>query len=104
MRLDDDARVILGWEAELTVDPAGSTVELEVGETTYPMVWVGEGVLRRDVWVRRAQTVNMLRGTSAPADDESDIVLAAGVHQAEVIVTTLDGQRLPSQRFVIEVR
>lgn len=104
MRLDDDARVILGWTAELTTDPTDATVVLQIGnDERHPMTWTSDAEQNGSRWTRKAQTVDMLAGTKRP-DGSGDIHLPRGRHMAEVILTMPDGQVLPSQPFPIDVR
>lgn len=102
MRLDDDARVFISWDAEITADPTGSTVELEVDSTRYAATWQASPVVAGTVWRQTARTTKKFCGTSATAG--SDIGLTAGPHPAQWIVTMPDGQVLPATGFRIDVQ
>lgn len=107
MILDDDARVYLTSSLEVTVDPTGSTVELEVGSTRYPMAWVGSPVTATvkgvQVWRQDAKTTYRFCGSSATAAG-TDVALTAGTHRAQPIVTLSDGQVLPGSSQRVEVQ
>lgn len=95
MRIDDDARVYLWWDAVLTVDPTGSTVTIEVDGVAYPMAWQGTPVAAAGQWSQTARTVDMFTG-SAVTPAGTDVALPAGRHTAQPRVTLPDGQIIPS--------
>ena len=108
MRLDDDALEYLWWrDADMTFDPTGSTVVLEVDGTPRAMTWqgspvqVGSGSSAK--WVQTART-NMKFAGSAVSVTNPDIQLTVGRHMAQPIVTTADGQKVPGPEFPIDVK
>ena len=104
MVIDDDARKVLGWEATTNIDPDQAVIVLEVGGTRYPMTWDAPAVQKGETWVRSAQTDGMLVGTEdAAVPQPGDIALGKGRHEAQVIVSLLDGQVLPARPFTIHV-
>jgi len=94
VRIDDDARLYIWWDATLTFDPATATVELDVDGTRYPMTWQGAAVSAGGKWTRTARTSAMFVGTARTVSG-SDVKLTAGRHVAEPIVTAADGQVVP---------
>lgn len=97
MILDDDARVYLTSPLQITVDPTGSTVELEVDNgTRYPMAWVGSPVAAGGKWTQEAKTTYRFCGSNATVVG-TDVALAVGQHSAQVLVTLSDGQVVPGK-------
>lgn len=95
MRIDDDARMFIWWDATLTFDPAAATVELDIDGIRYPMTWIDTAVWDGDKsWTRTARTTSKFIGTGRTATG-SDVALTKGRHAAEPIVTTADGQVVP---------
>lgn len=97
MKINDDARLFIWWDAELTFDPATATaVELEVDGTRYPMTWTGDAVevVAGKEWTRTARTEVSFIGTGRTATG-TDVALGAGRHMAEPIVSAADGQVVP---------
>lgn len=104
MRLDDDARTYLWWRnGEMTADPAGSTVALEVDGTLRTMVWDGTAVQSGSKWIVTARTTMKFAGSAATVSG-SDVQLTVGRHMAQPIVTTADGQTVPGPEFPIDVK
>lgn len=103
MTLDDDARVYLTGSLTVSVDPTGSTVELEVDGSRYPMAWVGSPVASSGRWVQDAKTTYRFCGSNATAVG-SDVKLTAGTHAAQILVTLTDGQVVPGSNQRIEVQ
>lgn len=103
MRLDDDALVFVTWDAELSADPTGSTVELEVDGVRRSATWQGSPVQSGSSWRQTARTNGKLGGTNSTPGG-SDVKLTAGRHMAQFIVTTADGQVVPATEFPIDVR
>ena len=103
MNLDDDARVNIRWDASLTFDPTGSTVELEVDGTRHAMSWQGSPVSAGGRWTQRALTNDRFCG-SAATPIGSDVALTVGSHPAQPIVTTADGQVVPGTLSRIDSR
>ena len=102
MILDDDAKLYLYSPVELTVDPTGSTVELEVGSTRYAMAWQGSPVAGIGKWTQTARTTAKFCGSSTTAVG-TDVKLAAGIYDLQVIVTPTDGQVIPGPRDEMKV-
>lgn len=95
MKIDDDARLFIWWDATLTFDPADATVELDVDGVRYPMTWTDTAVWDNDTrWTRTARTTSKFIGTGRTVSG-SDVGLTKGRHMAEPIVTTADGQVVP---------
>lgn len=95
MRIDDDARLYLWWDAVLTFDPSSATVELDVDGTRYAMTWIDTAANDGTRWTRTARTTAKFIG-SAMTISGSDVKLTVGRHIAEPIVSTADGQVVPS--------
>lgn len=96
MKIDDDARVHLWFDGILSFDPATATIELDVDGTRYPMTWVDTAVWDGEKeWRRTARTTGRFIG-SARTPSGPDIQLTAGRHMAEPIVTSADGQVVPT--------
>lgn len=91
--IDDDAKLYLWFDATLTFDPAGSTVELEVDATRYAMTWQGSPTVVGSTWTQTARSTQMFAGSNAGSVG-SPVALTAGRHQAQPIVTT-GGQVVP---------
>jgi len=103
MNIDDDARLYIYWDAVLTFNPAGSTVELKIGLTKYPMTWQGSPVGSGDSWKQTARTDSMFRG-SLGGSTGSPVALTVGRHIGEPIVT-VGSQVVPSSTSIpIDVR
>lgn len=90
MRIDDDQKTYLFWDADLSFDPTGSTPAIEVGGTSYAMAWQGTPVQSGTSWTQTARTTQKFCGSSATASG-SDVKLPRGVYPAQVLLTTADG-------------
>jgi hypothetical protein len=102
MRLDDDAKVFLFADLTLSVDPTGSTVELEVDSTRYAMTWQGSPASSGGKWTQTART-NVKFAGSAQTVTGGDVKLTAGRHDTQPIVTLSDGQVLAAPADVLYV-
>ena len=98
MKIDDDARLFIYWDAVLTFDPAGSTVELKIGLTKYTMTWTGTAIEIGGSWKQTARTNSMFRG-SLGGSTGSPVALTVGRHIGEPIVT-LGLQVVPSSSLI----
>lgn len=94
MRIDDDARLYIWWDATFTFDPTDATVELDVDGTRYPMTWTTTAAGSGSQWTRTARTTAKFVGRSRTAAG-GEVALTAGRHMAEPIVSTVDGQIVP---------
>ncbi|MGZ4521923.1 MAG: hypothetical protein ACXVXO_00685 [Mycobacteriaceae bacterium] len=104
MRLDDDAKTYLWWRSgELTADPTGSTVALEVDGTQRAMVWDVPAVQSGTKWIVTARTTMKFAGSAATVSG-TDVALTPGRHIAQPIVTTADGQVVAGPEFPIDVK
>ena len=103
MKLDDDALLNLFWDATLTFDPTGSTVVLEVDGTQHAATWLAAPVQSGGSWTQTARTTARFAG-SAVTVSGSDVQPATGRRMCQWLVTTADGQRVPSQEFALDVK
>lgn len=94
MRIDNDSRVMIWWDAELTFDPAGSTVALKVNGVTHAMTWQGTPSGSGTKWTQTARTTAAFIGSSRVVTG-SDVALTVGRHVGEPVVTLADGQVVP---------
>ncbi len=94
MKLDEDAKVYVWWDAELTVDPTGSTVVIEIDGTSRAMTWQGSPVSAGGKWTQTARTTDKVAGSTV-TPGAGLIVLTAGSHTTKPLVTTADGQVVP---------
>lgn len=101
--LDDDARLYLYADLTLSVDPTGSTVQLEVDATKYAMTWQGTPVAASGVWKQTARTTAKFIG-SAVTVTSSDVQLTSGRHPTQALVTMADGQVIPGSSVPLDVR
>lgn len=98
MNIDDDAKLYLWWDATLTFDPTGSTVEIEIDATRYPMTWQGAPVAAAGSWTQTARTTSMFAGSNAGTVG-APVVLTVGRHLGQPIVS-VGGQVVPCQPSV----
>jgi hypothetical protein len=103
MRLDDDARLYLTWEASVNQDISAATIVLDIDGTLYPMTWQADAVESGGRWTRTAQTDDLFVGTST-TPQVGDVELTAGTHTGEAILTLPDGQIVPARPFTFYVR
>lgn len=104
MRLDDDALLYFYWDAELTFDPAGSSVVLEVDGVQKAATWQGTAVVSGTKWLRTARTDMRFAG-SAVTPVAPDVQLTVGRHPAQWLITpTADGQKVPGTSFPIDAK
>jgi hypothetical protein len=96
MRLDEDAKEYLWWDAELTFDPTGSTVEIEVDGTRYAMAWQGSPVVvtAGKKWTQTARTTTKFAGSTV-TPGAGVVVLTPGTHTLKPVTTPTDGQVVP---------
>ncbi len=94
MRIDEDARLNISWDATLTFDPTGSTVVLAIDGTPYAMAWQGTPVAASGTWTQTARTTARFCGSLA-TPLAGDVKLAVGRRMGEPIVTLADGQIVP---------
>lgn len=94
MRVDNDARLFISWDATLTFDPAGTSVVLNIDGTPYTMTWQGVAVAVGATWTQTARTGVKFAGSTAPIAG-TDVRLTAGRHTCEPVVTLGDGQIVP---------
>ena len=99
MRIDNNARKIIFWKAELTFNPSGTTVKLRIDSSTYDMVWVGpittgvnlDGL---PVWRQTAQTNQKFIGSDMTKQGD-EVQLVPDKYMGEPTVHTTDGQDIP---------
>lgn len=91
MKLDEDTKVFLFWDADLSVDPTSSTVEIEVDGTRHAMTWQGSPVQAGARWTQTARTTEKFAGSTV-TPGASIVVLTVGSHTIKPVVTTADGQ------------
>lgn len=94
LRLDEDAKVYLWWDAVLTMDPTGSTVTVEIDGVSHAMTWQGSPVQSGSTWTQTARSTEKLAGSTVTAG-AGLVSLTAGTHTLKPIVTTADGQIVP---------
>lgn len=94
MKIDDDARLYIWWDATCKFDPTDATVELDVDGTRYPMTWTNSATPNGLEWTRTARTTAKFIGTARTVSG-GDVALTAGRHMVEPIVSTPDGQVVP---------
>lgn len=95
MKIDDDAKVYLFWDAEMSFDPASTTVELEIDDVRYSMMWMPPAAVVIDgKWHQSARTTDLFGGSQASATN-SPIKLTAGQHKAQLIISA-GNQVVPS--------
>lgn len=94
MRIDDNARVYIWWDAELTFDPAGSTVALKIAGVSHAMAWQAAPSGAGTKWTQTARTTAAFIGSARGAAG-SDVALTVGRHVGEPVVTLADGQVVP---------
>jgi hypothetical protein len=104
MRIDDDAKVYIWWDAVVTADPTGSSVKLEIDDATqYDMAWQGSPVQSGTSWTQTARTTVRFAGTSAPIAG-TDVRLTSGRHMGQPIVTFADGQIVAGPETPVDVK
>jgi hypothetical protein len=85
MRFDNDTRTRLIADLTLSIDPATSTVEIQVDSTWYPATWQGTAVAASGKWTQTAQTTGYFAGPNAAASGA--VVLTAGRHPTQTRIT-----------------
>jgi hypothetical protein len=85
MRFDNDTRTRLIADLTLSIDPAGSTVEVQVDSTWYPATWQDSPVETSGRWTQTARTTGYFAGPNAAASGA--VVLTAGPHSTQIRVT-----------------
>jgi hypothetical protein len=104
MRIDDDAKVYIWWDAVVTADPTGSSVKLEIDDATqYDMAWQGSPVQSGSNWTQTARTTVRFAGTIAPISG-TDVRLTSGRHMAQPIATLADGQIITGPETPVDVK
>lgn len=81
MNLNRATRTRILDDLTVTIDPTGSTVELNIDGTWYPATWLGSPVQVGTVppkWTQTAQTTGYFAGPDATASGAT--VLVAGQH------------------------
>ena len=102
MRIDDDARLYLRWEAVTNVSPDEATITLKIGDTLHALVWSGAAVQSGQSWTRTAQSEAMFTGSNVTPQGP-DVALEPGQHRCEAILTLPDGQIVPARPFTLTV-
>lgn len=101
MRLDDQTRTRLFVDAELDVDPTGSTIELSVDGTWHPCDWQGAPTQKAGKWTQTARTSGYFAGPAATADGAT--VLAVDRHLTQTRVSWPGGDSLVEPSSPIDV-
>lgn len=95
VNLGAQERMPLDWTAQLSFNPAGSTVEMLIDGGLYPMVWVGAPLVSVGGWTQSARTLAMFTGSDI-VPLPGDIALQPGRYTATPVVTRGDGSRVES--------
>lgn len=109
MRLDDETRTRLFVDVDLSVDPAGSSVELSIDGTWHACEWQDIAVKTTqrikgrnvDVWTQTARTSGYFAGPAATADGAT--VLTVGRHLTQTRVAWTGGDTLVEPSTPIDV-
>lgn len=88
----------------MTFDPAGSTLELFIGSTSYALTWIGVAIQAPDgTWDQYARTSVRFSG-SLVIPVPPDVALPVGRYWGTVIITTATGQRVPIEPKPIDIK
>lgn len=92
------------WATNLSFDPAGSTVALWIGASSFPMTWTGVAVQGSDgSWSQHAVTVKTFIG-SAVVGGPFDVALTPGRYIGVPVITAVGGQIIQVPATPIDIR